>query len=275
MKNNWFRFLLLSLTLVLAFSFFACDEQQKAPESAVDRILSKGVLRIGMDPGYLPFEMKDRQGELMGFDVDLAYLLGDTMGVRVEFIPPSGSYATMLDDLKANRFDIIISGMTITPQRNLKIMFSDPYITVGQAILANNRHRNTIRNADDLNSTNYLVVYLEGTTGAAAVDRFLPRARRIAVSTQQEGVAMVREGRADAFVYDLPAFATLVAKEGKNVFHFIDQPLTFEPIGMGLRFTDHELLNLINNFTRQIQADGTYDTLYDRWFIQTGWFQRL
>lgn len=264
------------MVLFFAALPLACTEKaQTTHESAIDRIVSNGVLRIGMDPGYMPFEMKDRQGDLIGFDVDLAYLLGDAMGVRIEFVPPSGSFASLMDDLYANRFDMILSGMTITPERNLRVMFSDPYITVGQAVLANIKHKGTVRHAENLNSTTYLITYLEGTTGAATVNNLLPRARRVSVASQEEGIAMVRDGRADAFVYDLPAFATLMAKEGKESFLFLDQPLSFEPLGIGVRFTDFQLHNLLNNFIRQIQADGTYDTLYDRWFLQTGWFQRL
>ncbi|MDY0161901.1 transporter substrate-binding domain-containing protein [Desulfobotulus sp.] len=228
-----------------------------------------------MEPGYMPFQMMDKQGTLMGFDVDLAHLLAERMGVRAEFIRPEKGFSTILNDLERKRFDLILSGMTITPERNLRVMFSDPYIIVGQAILANIKHKQQIRHAEDFNNTTYLIAYMKDTTGAAAVDKIFPRARRIAVATQEEGVRMVREARIDAFVYDLPAFATLMAKEGEDAFLFLDQPLTFEPLGMALHFDDFQLQNIVNNFIRQIQADGTYDTLYDRWFLQKGWFQRM
>ena len=106
------------IILFLGTSFFASDiDLWKS--STLNKILQRGELRIGLDPGYMPFEMKDKNGRLIGYDIDMAKKMAKDMGVKLKIVPTDwdGIIAGLLTD----KFDIIMSGMTITQQRNLKI----------------------------------------------------------------------------------------------------------------------------------------------------------
>lgn len=268
-KNGAWALLFLSI-----FLMGACQEQQKQ-QTAIDRIIESKTIRIGVDPGFQPFEMKDKHGALMGFDIDIANMLADSMNVHAEFVYPENGFVTILDDLNAGKFDVILSGMTITPERNMKVMFSDPYIIVGQAALVHPKHKENVSSYEDLNMTQYIVGFVNGTTGQDAVKRLMPDSRLAPLDSEHDGVKQLFSGQIDALVFDLPFCSTQVAQHGEDKFLFLSDPMTFEPLAMAVRYDDYQMHNFLNNFILQIQSDGRYDELYDRWFQQTKWFKRL
>ena len=126
-----FKFVLLCLfaaTLLLP-SFASAD--------ALDDIVARGTLRVGMEPGYMPFEMTNQKGEIIGFDVDIAKRMAKAMGVKLELV--STAWDGIIPGLITDKYDIIMSGMTLTQERNLKVAFASPYIVVGQSILVKKR----------------------------------------------------------------------------------------------------------------------------------------
>jgi polar amino acid transport system substrate-binding protein len=106
---------------------------QRRAHFHLDAVLERGVLRVGFDAGYQPFEMTNKQGQYIGFDVDLAKMVAKEMGVKVEFV--NTAWDGIIPALLTDKFDVIMGGMTVTPQRNLRVNFADPYIVVGQTIV--------------------------------------------------------------------------------------------------------------------------------------------
>jgi len=265
----------LSILFIVFITITAISCSEKAKESSLDRIQKAGKIRIGLTPDYMPFEILDKSGAIMGFDIDIAILLAEAMGVSTEFVQVTTGYDTLIPKLKKGEFDIILSGMTATQKRNLQICFTEPYIITGQTLLVNNKHKGKINSYTDLNSAVYRVLYEKGTSGKEAIERLFPKCRFIAVNSADDGVKMLKKGQADAFIYDQPYCANVMAREGKNAFIFLDQPITFEPLAIGIRQNDVNLLNWMNNFIRQIQADGKYDVLYTKWFLKNNWMKRL
>ncbi len=104
-----------------------------AMADTLDDILDRGTLRVGMEPGYMPFEMTNKKGEIVGFDVDMAKHMAKAMGVKLELV--STAWDGIIPALITKKFDILMSGMTLTQGRNLKISFAKPYIVIGQSIL--------------------------------------------------------------------------------------------------------------------------------------------
>ena len=113
----------------LLFCGLATAAPATTPTSTLDAVLERGVLRVGFDAGYQPFEMTNKQGQYIGFDVDLAKMVAKEMGVKVEFV--NTAWDGIIPALLTNKFDVIMGGMTVTPQRNLRVNFADPYIVVG------------------------------------------------------------------------------------------------------------------------------------------------
>ncbi|ROR32743.1 transporter substrate-binding domain-containing protein [Inmirania thermothiophila] len=104
-----------------------------ARAGTLDEILERGTLRVGMEPAYMPFELTNQKGEIIGFDVDIAKRMAKAMGVELEIV--STAWDGIIPALLTKKFDIIMSGMTLTQERNLRINFAQPYIIVGQTLL--------------------------------------------------------------------------------------------------------------------------------------------
>lgn len=270
MKNFFAALLALSL-LMLSPAAIAADSEL-AKKSTINEILSRGELRVGFDAGYMPFEMTDKSGNYIGFDMDLGRELAKAMGVK--FVPVNTDFDGMIPALLTGKIDVIISAMTITQERNLKIGFSDPYIIVGQSILLNKKHEGAITSWKQLNDPKYNIVSRQGTTGEEASKRFLPKAKLKTFEKEADGALEVANDRADAWVYDMPFNVVFFAEQGKGKVIHLDEPFTFEPLGIGIKQGDPDFMNFLNNFLKQINADGRYERMYDKWIKTTDWFTR-
>ncbi|MES2488482.1 MAG: transporter substrate-binding domain-containing protein [Pseudomonadota bacterium] len=264
------------LLVAIAMLFSVCAAQAAdsgmAERSALNAILKRGELRVGLDAGYMPFEMRDKSGDIIGFDIDLARLMARYMGVKLTIV--NTQWDGIIPALLTDKFDILMGGMTITPERNLKVNFCDPYVLIGQTILLRPGLKNTIKSYRDLNDLRYTISSKLGTTGDIAARRYLPKAKLKQYESESEGAMEVRSGRVDGFVYDLPFNAVYVAQNPDKVIH-LKEPFTQEALGWAVRKGDPDMLNWLNNFLAQSKRDGTYDALYKKWFEGTAWLKNL
>jgi len=244
-----------------------------AKKSTLEHILKNGELRVGFESGYMPFEMTDKKGRFVGFDLDVAKEMAKAMGVK--FVPVNTAWDGIIPSLITDKFDIIISGMTVTQERNLKVNFADPYIIVGQTILVNKKHKGKVKSYKDLNKSNFIVTSKLGTTGEQAVKRLIPKCKYKSFETEPEAALEVVNGTADAFVYDLPYCVVFMAQQGAGKLVFLDKPFTFEPLAWAVRKGDPDFLNWLNNFLNQIKKDGRYDRVYNKWIKSTDWIKNV
>ncbi|ROQ89559.1 transporter substrate-binding domain-containing protein [Desulfosoma caldarium] len=242
-----------------------------AKKSTLEEILKRGELRVGFEAGYMPFEMTDKKGNFVGFDIDMAKEMAKAMGVK--FVPVNTAWDGIIPSLITGKFDIIMSGMTVTQERNLKVNFADPYIIVGQTILLNKRHEGSVASYKDLNDPKYIVTSKLGTTGEQAVKRLIPKCTYKSFETETEAALEVVNGKADAFVYDLPFCVVFLAQQGAGKLVFLDKPFTYEPLAWAINKGDPDFLNWLNNFLRQVKNDGRYDQIYNKWIKSTEWIQ--
>jgi len=257
----------------LLVALLALAVPMTAAAGALEEIQERKALRVGLEPMYMPFELNSKSGEIIGFDVDMAKRMAKAMDVELELV--STAWDGIIPALLTQKFDIIMSGMTITQGRNLKVNFADPYIVVGQTILVAKRHEGKVTSYKDLNDPKYKVTSKLGTTGEQAVKRMIPKATYLSFETEQEGVMEVVNGKADAFVYDSPYCAVANAQKSEGKLVFLDQPFTYEPLGWAVRKGDHDFLNWLNNFLNQVKHDGTYDKIYRKWFKSDAWLKEL
>ena len=122
--------LLLILSLGLSMGLFQTAYAAKG--DVLDGILKKGEITVGVSL-LAPWVMKNKQGKLIGFEVELATILADAMGVEVEFVQKP--FGELLPALEKGEIDAIMSGMTMTPKRNLEAAFVGPYVLSGKSIL--------------------------------------------------------------------------------------------------------------------------------------------
>lgn len=281
---------LLMLGLVPTASSWGQDKDL-SPESTLSGILDRGKIRVCFEAGYLPFEMigtrsglrerslraaDERRGaqttNFGGFDIDLAREMARELGVR--FMPVNTRWTSIIPSLTLGRCDIIISGMSVTEERQEKVSFSDPYMRVGQTVLVNRKLADKVMSYQDLNEAAYRVASKPGTTGEQAVKRFLPEAQYIPYETEQEAAAAIAAGKVDAFVYDRPFNATFIAMNGTQNLVFLDQPFTDEAIAFAIRKDDPEFLSWLNGFLGKLREDGRYERLHRKWFETTSWFDQ-
>ncbi len=264
MKKNFFGFLTaIFVIFIIASPFAGASDIELAKKSTLEKILKRGELLIGTESGYPPFEMTDKKGNIVGFDIDIAKEIAKAMGVKLKII--NTAFDGIIPALTTKKFDIIISGMTITQERNLKINFSDPYMIVGQ----------TITSYEQLNDQKYIVTSKLGTTGEQAIKRFIPKAQYKSFEGSGAAALEVAMGKADAIVYDLPFCATFIGTQGKNNLTFLDEPFTYEPLAFGIRKGDPDFLNWLNNFLRQLKNDGRYDKIYKKWLNNMDWTKNV
>ena len=274
MKKTLLQLHVLIIVIFLMFcSSVFCSDIELAKKSTLEAIIKKGELWVGFDSGYMPFEMTNQKGRYVGFDIDIAKEMAKAMGVK--FVPVNTAWDDIIPSLTTGKFDIIISGMTVTQERNLKINFADPYITVGQTILINKKHEKKIKSYKDLNDPKYIVTSQSSTTGEQAARSLIPRCTYKSFKTENEAVLEVINGNADAFVYDLPFCVVMMVMQGKDKLTFLDKPFTYEPLAWAIRKGDPDFLNWLNHFLRQIKNDGRYERIYNKWIINTDWIKNV
>jgi len=257
--------------LISATSFLALSIGT-ANAGALDDISEDGELRACFDAGYMPFEMKAKNGNYIGFDVDLGKLMAKQMGVK--YVPVNTAWDGIIPALLTGKCHIIMAGMTINAQRNMRVNFADPYITVGQAILLNPKHKGKILSYKDLNSADYVIASKLGTSGEQVVKKMLSKAKYNAFETETDAALEVTNGKADAMIYDMP-FISIYAAQTKGKTEAILEPFTYEPLGWAVKQGDPDMLNFLNNFLRQTKGDGSYDRIYDKWFKSDTWLSQL
>ena len=231
------RGLFTALAIVAAVTFcmgtaFGADIEL-AKKSTLEEIVQRGELRVGFEAGYLPFEMADKNGNFVGFDIDMAKAMADAMGVK--FVPVNTAWDGIIPALVTKKFDIIMSGMTVTQERNLKINFADPYIIVGQTILLNKKHEGKVLSYKDLNDPKFILTSRMGTTGEQAIKKYIPKATYKGFESEAEAGLEVINGKADALVYDLPFCGFLYGSQGKGKTIFLSDPFTYETLGRTLQ----------------------------------------
>ncbi len=259
--------------LVLGVCLFVVPVSALAQTSALDAIQKSGQLRVGFDSGYIPFEMTSKKGRFIGFDIDLAKAMAKAM--KVKFVPVNTDFDGIIPALLTNKFDIIISGMTATQERNLQINFADPYFYAGQAVLMNSKYAGTITSYRQFNDPKYKVVSKLGTTGEMAVKRLLPKAEYKSFEKEADAALEVMNGNADAYVYDYPVLKQIMHKQGSNNIVMLEERFTYEPLAFGIKRGDPDFLNWLNNFMRQVRNDGTYDRIFKRWFESKAWYKQV
>jgi len=244
-----------------------------AKKSTIEQVLKRGELRVGFESGYVPFEMTNKKGEFIGFDMDYGRRLAKDMGVK--FVPINTAWDGIIPALMTGKFDVIMGGMTITQERNLKVNFADPYIVVGQTILLNKKLKNQVLSYKDLNNPKYILTSRMGTTGEQAIKRYIPKATYKGFESEAEAGLEVINGKADALVYDLPFCGFLYGSQGKDKTIFLSDPFTYEPLAWAINKGDPDFLNFLNNFLRQTKGDGFYDRMYQKWITGTKWKEEL
>ena len=278
MKRTMKKLTIVLVSLLLFLSGCAQMNGNTASASAsaspvIDRILQRGELVVGMAGNMPPMNMTTKEGELIGYEVDLAKNMAASMGVKAKFSVML--FAELLPALQSGKIDLILSNMTITPARNLKVAFVGPYFTSGKAFLTKIKTIALADEAADIDAKNTKLVALKGSTSQAFVEKAIPDATLVTANDYDEAVKMVLEDKVHAMVADYPICVVSVFRYPDQGLLSVVTTLTYEPIGVGVQAGDPLLVNWVENFMGIAEETGLLQKLEEKWFQKADWLQLL
>jgi ABC-type amino acid transport substrate-binding protein len=257
---------------------YACAQSGGAGAGAptgtrIDQIIASGELRVGLTGSQPPLNMRDRSGELIGLEVDMVRALANSMDVEVRFVPTQ--FAELLPALERGDLDMVVSGLTIPPERTARVAFAGPYLISGKSLLTRSEE---LANADTvgvLDDRQRSYSALAGSTSERFVKQLLPKARLRSVPDYDAAVKLVIDGEVDAMIGEFPICALSVMRYPEAGLSMHQTPFTIEPIGIALPADDPLLVNLVENYLRTIDETAILTTLKAKWFTRGDWIEEL
>jgi ABC-type amino acid transport substrate-binding protein len=259
--------------LACALLALAGCERSAAPAGPIQRILAAGEIRAGTTGDVAPLTMKDRDGKLIGLEIDLVQALADTMNVKVRYVEMP--FAELIPALERGEIDVGISGMTITPERNAHVAFAGPYFISGNTLLSRKRELAELEDPARLDDPSLSIAVLESSTSEAFVRARMPKAKLVALPDNDAGVRALLEGKVDALIADLQVCTIARWRHPEAELHLRYAPFTVEPLGIALPPNSALFLNLMTNYLETLEETGALAQLKARWLGDAAWLERL
>jgi len=263
---------LLVLVLCACQSFSTPGAGTRAP-SRLDHILKNGEFRVGLSGNQPPLNMKNRSGEIIGLEVDLLEALALSMGLEVRLV--AMPFADLLPALERGDVDLVVSGMTITPERNARVAFVGPYVISGKSLLTKSKTIANVESVAALDQPGRTYAALRGSTSEAFVKRNLPQAKLVATRDYDVAVHKVIDDEVDALVADYPICALSVLRHPEADLSMLVTPFTVEPLGIALPADDPLFVNLMENYLTTLDGTGLLTQLKAKWFSDDSWVSEL
>ncbi|NLY11659.1 MAG: basic amino acid ABC transporter substrate-binding protein [Firmicutes bacterium] len=231
---------------------------------SIGSLANTNVLRVATEAGFMPFEFVDEKtNELVGFDMDLIREIGKILEMEVEIV--NVGFDGLIPGILANQWDVVIAGVTITPEREESVSFSDPYYAAELAVLVRNDNKK-ITAVDQLEGAKVAVQI--GTTGDLVATYDIEGINQVLrFNTVPEAILAVINRQADAAIIDLPVVNAYLKNNPnaplKSLGSLFGEPDFF---GIAVRKQNPELLEKINAALQQLKESGKYDEIYNKWF---------
>lgn len=260
--------LTVSMWLGAGPALAAKTSQTLSSESVIEKIKKRGALKVGLST-FVPWAMRDKRGNLIGYEIDVATQLAKDMDVEVEFYPTA--WDGIIPALLAGKFDVIISGMSITTKRNLSVNFTKPYAYSGLKMVANKKMTEGMSSFDDFNNSNVTFTARRGATPAVAIQNIFPKAKLLQFDEDGAAIQEVLNGKAHATVAAEPSPSWDVARNPETLHIPIDQLFDQKGEAMALRKGDPDATNLLNNWIEDKWRSGWLKARHDYWFTTREW----
>ena len=247
----------------------AADEvnRELAKSRMIDKVMRKGTVRVGRC-SCVRWAMQDKKGEWIGFEIDVAKQLAEDMGVKIEFVPTK--WEGLIPSLLTGKFDLIIAGMTGTPQRALKINFTIPYDYSGMNVVVHKNFADGVSDYMDLDKEGNTIVARLGTTGAALAKETYKNATVRLFPDEGPMIQELLNGKATAFLGSAPQPAQLAAKYPETLM-FLDKNLVQQPICIGVPKGDPDTLAYLNNWITTVRNNGFIQRKVEYWWQSLEW----
>lgn len=252
-------FAFTTLFLVITGTVHAADNSP-----VLSRIQKSGKMILGTS-GTMPLmSEKTMTGEVIGYDIDMAKALAESMGVELvtKIIP----FDELIPALESGKVDIVLSNMTMTVERNMRVAFAGPYFVSGKCLVTKEEAIATADNADDLKKADVTMAVVKGTTSENFVKELMPQVKRVAVADADAGTELVASGKVNAMLTDFPICLSVMKRYPDSGFQSVVSLLTYEPISIALPANDPLFANLAQNFLVRAENVGLMLDLTLKWF---------
>lgn len=273
-RNLLFMLILLAVTLMVS----ACgnntnnntdtenEDAEKSEETAglLQEIKDRGVMKVGVMGTYQPYNFLNENKEMDGFDADIAKEVAKRLGVEVEFV--AQEFSGMIAGLQAEKFDVVISQMTITDERKEQMDFSDPYITNNVKVIVQEDN-------DTITATSEFVGKDIGVGLGTNDETYLrtvlmPEVGEFNIKTYDDVITTLKDldaGRIDATINNMYAIKPVVEKNGYKI-KAVGEPIKSDKAGIATRKGNEEFIAEINKVLSEMKEDGTYKEIFVKWF---------
>jgi cyclohexadienyl dehydratase len=255
--------MMMRLAKALLAVFFLTAAAQAQAQSALQDILSSGVLKVGTTGDWNPMTMKDpATNSYTGYDIDVMTQLAQDLGVEVEFVPTD--WKTLVSGVTSGKYQITGSA-SISPARAKAAGYSTSYFSLATVplILAQNADR--FKDWDDLDKEDVTVAATLGTTQEKQVKEFFPNAKHQIVEAPARDFQEVLAGRADAHITSNVEAIKLVEKYPQMMIVPVSAPKAPTPIAMLLPQADQVWINYVNTWIALQKERGFFDELGKKW----------
>ena len=235
----------------------------------LQRIIDFKTLKVGMSADQPPMTTLNRQGGVMGLDVDLARGLARAMRVQLDIkVLPFGDLLTALEK---GEIDLVMSNMSITPERSEKAYFAGPYMMTGKSILTRSSVLAQVESTGAINRADLKIAAIANSTSATFAQENTPEAELTTTATSDEAVALLIAGKVDAVLADMAVCKLAVLRNPESGLVTLKKALTLEPVGIAIKGDDPQLQNLIDNFIDAFGKTGVLGQLRKKWFEDGDW----
>ncbi|MFU0800540.1 MAG: amino acid ABC transporter substrate-binding protein [Xylanivirga thermophila] len=259
----------VALLVILALSIISltgCSNETAAKQDSYEELKEKGFIVMGMDDTFAPMGFRDSQGNLVGFDVDLANEVFKRIGLEVKFQPIDWSMKET--ELNSGNIDVIWNGYSITEERKEKVSFTQAYLENKQIIIT--LAESDIESKADLKDKRVAVQNgsstLEAINKEPSIVKGFKGGEPVLFDTNNEAFMDLEAKRADAVVADEVLAKYYIKQKDPKDYKILEEDFGEEEYGIGLRKGDKKLLEAINNALDDLKEDGTYNKICKKWF---------
>jgi polar amino acid transport system substrate-binding protein len=227
--------------------------------SHLQQVIKRGVLNVGVLPDYPPYSSQQANGDLVGYEPDIAKKLADSLGVKLKMVNTDGTSRKPV--LDSNRVDVDIDAFTATDERAKAVEFTIPYVASGALPLF--RKDSPIKSIADLKGKKVSVA--RGSTNDTLMTKQFPDTTVVRFDTIADAIQAVKSKKVDAV---MEGFATVsqAAADDPSLAALKIEPISPALISMGVKQGDQIWLNYLNNFIRNLNSSGQNAVIYKKWF---------
>lgn len=260
----------VSIAVLVLLFVLMCGSLASAG-TILEGVLKRGELVVGITGDQPPLNATTKNGEIIGLDADIARAIAMSMNVKIRFARMP--FPELLPALQTGKVDMVISGMTMTPERNLKVAFIGPYHITGKGILTKLKSLELLKK-DGVDSPQFKVATLKGSTSEYVVKKAASKAKLTLTASYDEALELLFQDKVDAVIADYPYCAYIAARYPDKGLAVGEAKLSFEPLGIAVR-EDTLWINGLENFIKMLITSGDMKAIQEKWFKGGEWIKQL